>query len=77
MNPSTTPEDADSILGLSRWGKGPALLWLCCRWAAAALIRPLAWELLYAMGAALQSKKKSSFDHLIIEPLFLNYNLNF
>ena len=34
----------------------PALLWL---WLAAiALIRHLAWELLYAAGAALESKKK-------------------
>ena len=35
-----------------------ALLWLWLRWAAVALIRPLAWELSYASGAALQRKKK-------------------
>ena len=34
------------------------LLWLCCRLAAVALIRPLAWEPPYALGAALISKKK-------------------
>ena len=28
----------------------PALLWLCCRLAAAAAIQPLAWELSYAKG---------------------------
>ena len=31
---------------------------LCCRLAAAALIRPLAWEPPYAVGAALGEKKK-------------------
>ena len=35
-----------------------ALLWLWCRPAAVVPIRPLAWEPLYAMGAALKSKKK-------------------
>ena len=42
----------------------PALLWLWCRLAAAALIRPLPWELPYAAGAALKSahppKKKGA-----------------
>jgi len=33
-------------------------LWLCCRLAAAAPIRPLAWEPPYAMGVALKSRKK-------------------
>ena len=34
------------------------LLWLWHRLAAAARIRPLAWELPYAAGAALKSKKE-------------------
>jgi len=34
-----------------------AVLW--CRPAAVALIRPLAWELLYAAGAALKRQKNS------------------
>ena len=34
------------------------LLWLWCRPAAIALIRPLAWELPYAAGAALKSNKR-------------------
>ena len=34
------------------------LLWLWCRPVAVALIRPLAWELPYATGAALKSKTK-------------------
>ena len=41
-----------------RQGSDPALLWLWCRLAVVALIRPLAWEPPYAMGAALKRKKK-------------------
>ena len=37
----------------SRRGSAPGLLWLGCRPAAAASNRPLAWELPYAAGAAL------------------------
>ena len=36
----------------------PELLWLWYRQAAAALIEPLAWELPYALGAALKKKKR-------------------
>ena len=36
----------------------PTLLWLWCRLATAALIRPLAWEPPYATSAALKSKKQ-------------------
>ena len=36
----------------------PTLLWLWCRSAATALIRPLAWELLHAKGVALKGQKK-------------------
>ena len=39
-----------------RRGSDVALLW--CRQAATAPVRPLAWELLYAAGAALKTKKK-------------------
>ena len=35
-----------------------ALLWLWCRPAAVALIRPLAWEPPHAAGAALQRQEK-------------------
>ena len=41
-----------------RCGSDPELLWLWCKLAAIAQIRPLAWEPPYAMGAALKSKKK-------------------
>ena len=34
------------------------LLWLWCRPEAVAPVQPLAWELPYAMGAALKRKKK-------------------
>ena len=37
---------------------GSGILWLWHRPAAVALIRPLAWELPYAVGAALKKKKK-------------------
>ena len=35
-----------------------ALLWLGCSQAATALIRPLIWELPYALGVALKRQKK-------------------
>ena len=39
-----------------RYGLDPALLWLWCRLAVVAPIRPLAWELPHASGVALKSK---------------------
>ena len=42
-----------------RHGSDLALLWLWHRLAATAPIRPLAWEPLYAMGAALEKTKKT------------------
>ena len=41
-----------------RCGLDPMLLSLWCRLAAVALIRSLAWELPYAAGVAIKSKKK-------------------
>ena len=40
-----------------RHGLDLVLPWLWCRLAAAALIRPLAWEPPYAAGAALKRQK--------------------
>ena len=41
-----------------RHGLDPMLLWLWRRPAATAPIRPLAWEPLYAAGAALEKAKR-------------------
>ena len=41
-----------------RPGLDPALLWLWCRLAAPAPIRPLAWEPRYATSAALEKAKR-------------------
>ena len=41
-----------------RCSSDPALLWLWCRPAATAPIRPPAWEPPYALGAALEKAKK-------------------
>ena len=64
-HPTSIHEDADSIPGLAQWDE----LW--CRLqmrlrsgvavavaAGAALIGPLAWEVAYAAGAALQRRGK-------------------
>ena len=57
-----------------RFGLDPELLWLWCRPAPTALVRPLAWEPPYAIGAALEmakkKKKKKKFVDKII-PLAL------
>ena len=37
------------------------LLWLWCRLTAVAPIRPLVWELTYAVGAALKKAEKKKF----------------
>ena len=59
-------EDAGSIPGLAmscgigrRCSLDLALLWLWCRPAATAPIRPLAWEPPCATGAALEKGKKT------------------
>jgi len=41
-----------------RCGSDPALLWLWCRPAATAPIRPLAWEPPFAAGVALEKAKR-------------------
>ena len=54
-----------SLASLSRLGiQCGHELWRWCRLAAATPIRPLAWELPYAAGAALKRKKKFSWKYL-------------
>ena len=50
-----------------RCGWDPALLWLWHRLEATAPIRPLAWEPLYATGAALEKAKRQKKKKLTIE----------
>ena len=56
-NPTRTHEVA--LPGLTQWVKDLALLWLRCRSAAVAPIRPLALESPYAKGSALKKQKKT------------------
>ena len=63
------------IPGLAQWIKDPALLWLWCRPAAAAPIRPLAWELPYAMGVALKKKKKEGKERKKKQLFFFSWKL--
>ena len=76
-NPTSTYEDAVSIVGLNQWTKDSVLTQASCNgvgyrhgwdsvllWpgpAVAALIRHLAWKLLYVAGAALKRTTNNSF----------------
>ena len=69
-------EEAGSIPGLAHWVKDLTLLWLWCKPAASAPVLPLAWELPYAKGVAINRKKKKSFnlshcDNILVISLFI------
>ena len=49
-----------------KFGLDPALLWLWCRPADAALIRPLAWELPYAVSADIKRQKKKTLNKFVL-----------
>jgi len=54
-----------------RHGSDLMLLWLWCRPAAIAPIRPLAWEYQYAAGAALK-RQKIKGNSLFLDLLIYN-----
>ena len=56
-NPTRNHEVSSSMPGLAQWVKDLTLLWLWCRSAAIAWIRPLTWEPPYATGVALKGQK--------------------
>ena len=64
MNLTSIYEDTALIPDLAQWVKGLVWLWLWRRPAAAALIRPFAWELPYALGVALKRHTQKCFENL-------------
>ena len=90
-SPTRNRDVAGLISGLAQWVNDPALscgvghrhssdpvlLWLWCRLASTAPIRPLAWESPHAAGAAQEmakrqkkKKKKSESGHTCLVPDF-------
>ena len=70
-------KDAGSISGLTQWVKYLVWLWLWHRWAAEALIRPLAWKLPYAAGVALKRKENKTKQNMAKKNILIKSQLNF
>ena len=63
-------EDLGSLPVLDQWVGDPAFMWLRCRPAAVAPIRPLAWELPNAVGVDLKKQKIKNKDVILILLIF-------
>ena len=48
-----------------RYSSNSTLLWPWCRPAAATMIRPLAWELPYALGVTLKRQNQTNKKHMV------------
>ena len=60
-----------------RRGSDPALLWLWCRPADAALIQRLAWEPPYTIGTALKEKKNFKLNVPLMYNIFFHFILKY
>ena len=56
-----------------RHGSDPVLLWLWRRLVATALIRPLAWEPPYAVGAAQEKTKNKTKQRVKFDSISFNW----
>ena len=68
-NPTRNHEVVGFIPGLAQWVKDPVLLWLWCRLAATALIRPLAWESPHDVAAAHEMAKRQKKEYRQVKKL--------